>query len=73
MIPWVRIRFKYDPFILIPDDVIFCGHLSRLGCNYFVVSHETGKGLIATRGQGRPSKQGNNAAHEDEIVLPNFS
>ena len=48
---------------------------SRLGCNYFVVSHKTGKGLIPTQGRGHPSKQGNNALNDemDEIVLlPNF-
>ncbi len=61
---WVQI-LTLCPFIFLA---------SRLGCNYFVVSHETGKGLIPTQGRGHPSKQRNNAQNDemDEIVLPNF-
>ena len=29
--------------------------VSRLDVNYFVITHETGKGLVATQGRGRPS------------------
>lgn len=45
-----------------------------MGCNYFIVSHETGKGLIATRGRGRPpgSKTKTKEAVEEEIVHVDF-
>ena len=54
----------------------------RLGCNYFVVSHKTGKGLVATRGRGRPpGKKGQDCAEEpaavteeeDEIVIADLA
>ena len=47
---------------------------NRLGCNYFVVSHETGRGLIATRGRGRPpgKKKKHQKVVEEEIIIADF-
>lgn len=49
-----------DPFLAL----VYCS----MGCNYFVVTHESGKGLIATHGRGRISNEKKSMA----LNIPNF-
>ena len=39
-----------------------------MGCNYFVLTHESGKGLIARQGRGRESKE----KKKMKLTIPNF-